>query len=150
MKNTIYRVLGALTIAGLTAATALAQGSSTKATLSGVVQDSTGGVVPGAAIVVKNTATGVTTETFSNSTGNFSIPALDAGLYEATVSLSGFKTVKIDKIALTPGNTSSVSALLEVGQASETVNVSAHVELVDTASTTPSATITADQIQKLP
>jgi len=131
-------------------APAFSQGSSTKATLTGVVQDSSGGVVPGATIVARNTSTGITTETVSNSTGTFAIPALDAGIYEATVSLSGFKTVKIDKIALSPGNTSSITAKLEIGQASETVNVTAHTELIDTTSTTVSATITADQIQKLP
>ena len=52
--------------------------------------------------------------------------------------------------ALTPGNTSSVSVKLELGQTSETVSVVAHTELVDTTSTTPSATISADQINTLP
>jgi len=150
MRVALTRLVCSIALAAVASGPAFAQGSSTKATLLGVVLDTSGGVVPGATIVARNTATGVTTEAISNGTGNFTIPALEAGLYEATVSLSGFKTVKIDKIALTPGNTASITAKLEIGQASETVTVSAHTELIDTASTTVSATITADQIQKLP
>jgi hypothetical protein len=130
---------------------AYAQGSSTKATLTGVVQDSTGAVIPGASVVVRNVATGVKTETVSNSTGAFSVPALDAGTYDATVSLTGFKTVVVDKIGLTAGNTASIGTVkLDVGQASETVNVSAHTELIDTSSTTVSATMSIAQLQELP
>ena len=150
MKLALERLGLVLVLAGTTSAAAFAQGSATKATLIGVVQDITGGVLPGAVVIVKNVATGVTNETISNTTGNFSVPALDAGNYEATVSLTGFKTVKIEKIILTPGNTSSVTAKLEVGQLSETVTIGAHTELVDTTSTTVSSTISADQINKLP
>ena len=45
------------------------------------------------------------------------------------------KTFKVDKIVLTPGNTSSIAVKLEVGAASETVNVQAKTELVETSST---------------
>src|SRR6476646_2076027 len=144
------RLALALVLLGLVSSTAWAQGSSAKATLTGVVQDSTGGMVPGATVVIKNVATGVTNQTVSNGTGNFAIPAIDAGTYEATVTLNGFKTVKIDKVVLTPGNTSNINVKLELGQVSETVNVTAHTELVDTTSTTVSSTISADQIQQLP
>jgi len=88
-------------------ASAFAQGSTTTATLTGVIQDSSGGVVPGVTVVVRNIRTGVTNEAISNSTGTFSVPALDPGEYEATASLTGFKTVKVDRIGLQPGNTSS-------------------------------------------
>src|SRR2546430_2767470 len=116
MKVGLYRLLLTVTLAGLASSLAFAQGSSTKATLTGVVQDATGGVVPGATVVVKNVATGVTNETVSNGTGNFSVPALDAGIYEALVSLAGFKAFKVDSITLTPGATANVTAKLEVGQ----------------------------------
>src|SRR3954471_20196491 len=127
-----------------------AQGANTKATLTGVVQDATGSLVPGASVTIRNVGTGVTNETVSNETGAFAVAALDPGTYEATVSLSGFKTFKVDKIALTPGATSNVTAKLEVGGAEETVTVSARSELIDTTSTTVSSTISSDQIQSLP
>src|SRR5436190_3599010 len=110
MKVGLHRLLWTIALVGLASSLAFAQGSSTKGTVTGVVQDASGGVVPGATVIIKNIATGVTNETVSNGTGNFAVPALDAGSYEATVSLSGFKTFKVDKIALTPGATASVTA----------------------------------------
>jgi hypothetical protein len=150
MKAGLNRLAFALVLIGLAHGVAFAQGSANKSTLSGVVQDSSGGVIPGATVVVKNVATGLTYQTVSNTTGTFSVPALDPGSYEATISLSGFKTVKIDKILLTTGNTSSVTVKLDLGQMSETVTVTAHTELVDTTSTTVSSTINIDQITQLP
>jgi hypothetical protein len=147
------RYLCALLVAGMVvgvAPVAFGQGVNTKATLTGVVQDASGSVVPGASVVIKNVATGVTNETVSNGTGSFAVAALDAGTYQATVSLTGFKTFKIDKIVLTPGDTANVTARLEVGQAEETITVSARSELIDTTSTTVSSTISSDQIQSLP
>src|SRR5258708_7422578 len=113
MKVGQYRLFLACALLCLMSSFAFAQGSNAKATITGVVQDATGGVVPGASIVIKNVATGVTNETVSNSTGNFAVPALDVGTYEATASLTGFKTFKVDKIVLTPGGTVNVTAKLE-------------------------------------
>src|ERR1051326_1555666 len=143
-------ICGSVALVCLAAASAFAQGAVTKSSLGGVVQDSSGGVVPGASVVIVNVATGVKNETVTNETGNFVVPALDPGTYEATVSLEGFKTVKIEKIVLVAGTTASLTAKLEVGTTSETVNVTAHTELVDTTSTTVASTIRADQIQALP
>src|SRR5688572_2195280 len=78
---------------------AYAQGSGTTS-LSGVVTDTDGGVIPGATVIVKNDATGVSYETVSSSTGAFTVPALDAGTYTATVSLSGFKTAIVSNIRI--------------------------------------------------
>jgi len=147
------RYVCVLMVAGLlggAAPAAFGQGVNTKATLTGAVQDPSGAVVPGATVVIKNIATGVTNETVSNSSGSFAVAALDAGTYEATVSLSGFKTFKADKIVLTPGDTANVIAKLEVGNAEETITVSSKSELIDTTSTTVSSTISSDQIQNLP
>jgi hypothetical protein len=150
MNRSAVRLLLALAFVSLASSFALAQGSTTKATLTGVVQDSTGAVVPGASVVVKSVATGLTNETVSNSTGNFAVQSLDPGEYVATVSLSGFKTFRAEKIVLTQGDTANIIAKLEVGKAEETITVTAHSELVDTTSTTVSSTITSDQIEALP
>ena len=76
----------ALTVFCVQVHSVYAQGSGSTS-LSGVVTDTGGGVIPGATVVVKNDATGVTYETVSSSTGAFSVPALDAGTYTVTVSL---------------------------------------------------------------
>lgn len=149
--NTGVRILVLfIALAGFIPSIADAQGVNTKATLTGTVQDASGSVVPGASIVVRNVATGVTNETVSNATGTFAVASLDAGTYQATISLSGFKTFQIDKIVLTAGDTANVLAKLQVGETTETISVSARSELVDTTSTTVSSTISSDQIQNLP
>src|SRR5262245_51781826 len=150
MRQILRSLFWTLALVSLIHPLAFAQGAVTKSSLGGVVQDSSGGVVPGATVVITNVATGVKNETISNETGAFGVPALDPGTYEATVSLQGFKTAKIDKIVLVAGTPASIIAKLEVGAASETVNVVAHTELVDTASTTVASTIRAEQIQSLP
>src|SRR5262245_392424 len=144
------RWLAVVCLTSVPASPALAQGANTKATLTGSVQDASGGVVPGASVIIRNVGTGVANETVSNDTGTFAVAALDPGTYDATVSLSGFKTFKVDKIVLTPGATANVTAKLEVGGTEETVTVSARSELIDTTSTTVSSTISSDQIQSLP
>ena len=139
MNIGLRRLLAVVCLVMTPVSAALAQGVNTKATLTGVVQDGSGGVVPGATVVIRNVATNVTNETTSNESGNFAVAALDAGTYEATVSLSGFKTFKVDRIALTPGATANVIAKLEVGATSETVTVVARSELVDTTAGSPLA-----------
>src|SRR5262245_49965091 len=76
---------------GGASAVALAQSGTTRTALSGTVLDTDGGALPGATVEVKNARTGVVIRTVSSSTGIYDVPALDAGLYVITVSLSGFK-----------------------------------------------------------
>src|SRR5262245_26498000 len=74
---------------------AYGQGGSTTAPLSGTVVDSSGASVPGASVVVTNEATGTTYQAITSDKGTFTIPALQAGTYSVTISLSGFKQAVI-------------------------------------------------------
>lgn len=128
---------------------AFAQGSSTSS-LSGSVVDADGGAIPGATVVVKNNATGVTIEAVSNSAGQFSFPGLNAGTYTVTVSLAGFKTFVANEVRLVSSTTASVTARLEIGALSETIEVKASSELIQTQSSTVSSTLTTEQLTELP
>jgi len=64
------------------------QGGATSS-ISGVVKDSAGGVIPGASVVVTSNATGTKFDAVTNSTGAFNVPALTAGVYTLTVSMAG-------------------------------------------------------------
>ena len=128
---------------------AYAQGSGTTS-LSGVVTDTDGGVIPGATVIVKNDATGVSYETVSSSTGAFTVPALDAGTYTATVSLSGFKTAIVSNIRILTATPASINVKLDVGALSETVEVRAASTLVQTQSTAVTSTIAIEQLNDLP
>jgi carboxypeptidase family protein len=133
----------------LVTASAYAQGGNTSS-ISGVVVDSNGGVIPGASVVVKNDATGVTFETTTTSAGTFSVPALDAATYSVTVKLEGFKAAVIPDVRLAPGTPASVKAVLEVGSVAETITVEGGSDIVNTQTATVSATLNVDQINKMP
>jgi hypothetical protein len=127
----------------------LAQGG-TSSTLSGVVVDSGGGVIPGADVAAKNDATGVEQTSVTNGQGAFSFPGLNVGAYTVTVSLQGFKTFIARNVVLTTGAPASVKAVLEVGGMTEQVTVSSSSEIIQTQSSTVSTTINTNQITKLP
>jgi hypothetical protein len=146
MKRGFLKVLWAVLLMAFVSSNAYAQSSS----LSGVVVDANGGVVPGATVTVKNNATNVSLESVSNTSGQFSFPGLDAGTYTVTVSLTGFKTFvakEVRLISATPGN---VTATLEVGDLSESIEVKAGSELVQTQSSTVASTLSVEQLQELP
>jgi hypothetical protein len=131
------------------AGSAYAQGSTTS-TISGLVVDAGGGVVPGASVTVKHNATAVTQTSVTNAQGTFSFPGLAIGTYTVTVTLDGFKTYIANDVVLTSGAPASVRATLEVGGLTEQVVVSSTSEIVQTQSSTVSNTINTNQIVKLP
>jgi hypothetical protein len=149
MKSRLLRFFLVLILAPASGTLASAQGTAT-ASLSGVAVDSAGGVIPGATVVVTNKANGSKFNVVTNSTGAFSVPALDAGTYSVTVSLMGFKTAVIDDVKLQPGTPASVKATLEVGSLSETVVVQGSSDIVNTQTATVSSTLNVDQINKMP
>ena len=141
----VSMVIGLSAIASI----AFAQGT-TKSALSGVVFDSGGGAIPGATVVVKHQGTSVATTVVTNSAGAFEAPALDAGVYSITISLSGFKTAVLTDIELISGTPRAVKVTLDVGAVEQTVEVRGGSQLVQTQSTSISSTIRMDQIQTLP
>lgn len=102
---------------------ALAQGE--RATVTGTVSDSTGAIIPDAAVAIRNTETNVTTRTTTNSAGLFYAPALPPGLYEVTTNKQGFRTNRLSDLRLTVGLTATVTVTLEVGAVTDAVEVTA-------------------------
>lgn len=149
MSPKIGRLVLPLAIIVLASAVVYAQGGAT-ASLSGIVVDSGGGVIPGAAVSVRNNTTGTTTEVFTNERGIFSVPALEVGTYTVTITLQGFKTAIISNVRVAAASPADVKAVLEIGALEETVVVQGQSELVQTQSATVSSTMTVDQIQALP
>lgn len=126
-----------------------AQGSST-ASISGVIVDTDGAVIPGADVVVRNTLTGESFTTVSSGQGVFSVPALNTGTYSVTVSLLGFKTALLNSVVVNSGVAASVRATLEVGGLTEQVTVQANSELVQTQTASVSTVLDTRQVQSLP
>lgn len=134
---------------GVATGSAAGQGGITS-TISGLVLDAGGLVVPGADVTVRHVATGVTHSTVTNAEGVFSFPGLNPGTYSVTVGLQGFKTVVINDVVITSGAPADVKVTLEVGGLTEQVVVSSTTEIVQTQSATVASTITTNQIIRLP
>jgi hypothetical protein len=128
---------------------AWAQGG-TASSIIGTVTDASGGVIPGASVVVKSVATGVEYTATTNDQGGFTIPAVNTGTYTVTVTLSGFKTVVLNDVVVNVATPATVRAKMEVGGLEETVTVNSASEIVQTQSAAVSTTIDTNQILKLP
>ncbi len=128
----------------------LVWGQEARATLGGRVFDATGGVIPGAEIVVTAEATGVKQQTITNNEGNWIMQFLIPGPYSFTVSVPGFKTTERKGFTLQAADNKQIDVKLEVGEVSEVVEVQAEVPLIDTTSATSGTVITEEQITEMP
>jgi len=129
---------------------AYGQGASSATSLSGVVVDKDGGVIPGATVEVKNNATGVATTVVTNAQGAWSLPALATGTYTVSVSLQGFKTFVHTEVRLLSATPATLRSTLEIGALTETVEVRGGTELVRLETPTVSSTVSAEFIRNLP
>src|SRR5690348_6590239 len=78
----------------------VASAQTTTATLSGIVRDPQGGVIPNAVIAATQTETSQSRQTVSSNTGDYSLPNLPTGNYRITASAPGFKKIIIPSIEL--------------------------------------------------
>jgi hypothetical protein len=128
----------------------LAAQLSTTGTIGGTVADSTGAVIPGAAVSIRNEGTGVVTTSTSNSDGSYVVPGLNVGNYEVSITKQGFETYRLSGIELHAAVTVSVNGKLSVGSSSVSVTVAADAIQVETATPENAASVNAQEISTLP
>jgi len=116
----------------------------------GEVVDSSGAVVPGAAVTVTNLATNATRSVRTNDAGLYSFPSLVPGPYRVRVEMTGFKTVTRTNIELQVQQSARVNIALEVGQVSEAVEVSGSAAMLATEEATVGTVIDNRRIVELP
>ncbi len=102
--------------------------------LQGVVKDPAGAVIPGARVTVRNEETGASQVTTTDSRGHYSFSNVQAGNSALFVSSPGFKRYDLSNFYLGVGRTNEIDATLEVGPATETVEVQASAANVFTQS----------------
>ena len=118
--------------------------------VAGLVTDPTGAAVPGAAVQVVNASTGATINVTTNDRGEYAVPTIPGGAYRISVSKTGFKTETVENVALIVGVPGTVNLKLEVGQASETIQVTAGAEVVQAQSSAVASDLTGRQMTDLP
>jgi hypothetical protein len=119
-------------------------------TIVGVVEDTSGAVIPNAEVAIKQTATGEVRTTRTNASGEFNVPFLHPGDYSLTATMGGFKTKTQNGITLQVDQTANLRITLDVGAPSETVEVTAAAPLVDSATSSLGQVIANKQIIDLP
>ncbi|MCC7343137.1 MAG: TonB-dependent receptor [Bryobacterales bacterium] len=116
----------------------------------GTVEDSSGAVLPGAAITFTNTATGAVREFRSDDQGRYNAVSMPAGSYDMGVTLAGFRTLTRTGILVTINNVTRVNAQLEVGQVTDEVTVTASAVALQTDRSDTSAEISSQTVVELP
>jgi hypothetical protein len=116
----------------------------------GIVTDSSGAVVPGAAISAKRIQTGDVRTTTSNETGNYIFPLVDSGDYEVTVAAPGFRTEVRRNVQLELNQKARIDFQLQVGQQAETIEISSALPLLKTEDATLGSVVDSKRIVELP
>ncbi len=144
------RALLTVFLLALVSAPAFAQGGGATSAIAGVVVDTSGGVIPGATVTATNVATAGNFTAVTAGNGSFTIPALNVGKYDVTVTLQGFKSAVLKDVEVTSGGPATLRVTLEVGGLAETVTVEGATEVVQTQSASVATTINTKQIMSLP
>jgi Carboxypeptidase regulatory-like domain len=118
------------------------------ANISGVVQDTTGAILPGVDVTLTNVGTKIARQAVTNQAGLYTFPNVPVGEYQVTAMLSGFKPITKSGVQVNAGLNIRVDVALEVGALSETIQVQAATTLVDTS--VIGRTVRAEQIAETP
>jgi hypothetical protein len=146
MNHVRFRLLGLLMLSLLIAPFAKAQDN---ATVNGIVTDTSGALVPNAAITLINPATGQIRSETSNSAGAYRFANVGIGTYSLTVSAAGFQKSTKAGIVVNVAQTLEENVALTVGSEAQTVTVQADVLQVQTETNEVSNLITGEQVEKL-
>src|SRR5262249_34524012 len=138
-----------LTIAGVCLPAGESRAQETRGTIFGPVRDTTGGGLPGGSGVVTNGETNVSRDATSNERGAFEIPYLLPGQYTVVVQAAGFKKFTQKGLLLSVNNRVAVNAVLEVGEITDEISVTAQSPLLETTASA-SSTLTNREVNALP
>jgi outer membrane receptor protein involved in Fe transport len=131
-------------------ASAVALGQTTTATLSGVVKDASGALVPDVKVTARNADTGATRDTRTNSDGRYNLTNLGPGKYEVRAERTGFKTAAQSGVTLTVGGATVLDLTIQIGEVSEVVEVRQDEPLIETTKAELSRVVNERSIESLP
>src|SRR5262249_20495313 len=143
-KRCIWRVLCMVVFSVLPAV------AQTQAGISGVIHDPSGAVIPGVTVTVTNPATNFVRSAISNEAGVYNFPVLQPGIYNIKVELPGFRTIEQNNVELQVQQSARIDFTLQVGEVSQTVEVSGASALIATEKATVGTDIENKQIVEMP
>src|ERR1700674_4092310 len=134
----------------LVAVSLVAQSSTGTATMVGAVIDSTGSVVPGAKITVTNTGAGFVFTSLTTAEGTWYIPNLNPGSYQLRIEAQGFKAYVQNGITLRTAEQPRLDVSLEVGNVTESIQVTGTAPLLETETSTSGQVLEGQTLVKMP
>ena len=133
----------------LLALPAMSRAQELSASLSGVVADSSGAVIPKARVLLTQVGTNVLRTVQSDDSGNYVFSNVPAGTYTLNASSAGFTTFIAKDVVLKVGEARGLNVQLKAGAASTTVTVEATAVAVDTESAAQAGNLSSEQIEGL-
>ncbi|MEO6815952.1 MAG: TonB-dependent receptor, partial [Edaphobacter sp.] len=118
--------------------------------ITGVIQDATGAVVPGAQVNLLNTDQGIKLDVKSNNAGQYTFSPVRIGHYTVTVSAPGFSTTTQTNLSVNVGQSLQVNVQLKLGSTAETVEVNTAPPLLQTDESSVGQVITEKSVNDLP
>ena len=120
-------------------------------TLSGVVRDAQGALLPGVMITIESPAMpGGARQAVSGESGSYGFASLPPGVYTATFTLAGFTTLRREELRVQVATDSRVDVELAVGGVSETVTINSEMPVVDVSSTTTQTNVDKELFDAIP
>jgi len=114
-------------------------------------QDATGAVIPGVEVTISSPAMiGGSRKEVTDETGSYRFTLLPPGTYRVTFALPGFRTLNIDGVLLTAGNTATTVGTMEVASTAEEITVSSQAPTIDLESATVGVNWSQKMIDELP
>lgn len=118
--------------------------------LVGTVHDATGAVIQGATVKATDVLTGISSQTSTNSSGDYAFPSLATGRYKITVTAAGFQQLAVEQIEIHVATTIRQDASLSPGSVSSNIEVVSSTPLLDTETPEIGQLVEASQITELP
>ncbi len=144
IKNAVLSVMAVLVMVGVGFA------QSSKGILAGTVRDSSGAVISNAKVTVTSQETGETRTLTTTALGSYRVDAINPGMYEVKVEMSGFATGDVKDLKVDASTVTTYDPVLAVGSVENSVTVEANTNGINTENGQLSGTIGAVELSKVP
>jgi len=150
IRDLLPLVIPAIILLALNSTSLSLRAQEVRGTMSGVVSDSTGGVLPNAEVIVQNMDTKAVFQTKTSARGSYLAPSLTPGRYRIHVAVAGFKAFQQEGIIVQASENPQVNISMQIGEATQEVVVVADAPIVDANNAAIGQVITTREVEDLP